>query len=275
MQKVMTELDNKVLVRKNIVNLTAQELADYRKAVREVMSLSDNRGYAHFAGIHGWPQLYCWHHEKNFHDKRALRLFLPWHRAYLYEFEKALQDRVTDVTIPYWDWRFTRNISKAFSDKTVDGKPNPLYKFHMKFDAPNGQHIDRDTERSPWDNGEGLPTEAQVDEVLNIEDNDDHFDEFTDEIEEVHDQVHGWVGGAMGVVPFAAYDPIFWSHHSFIDKLWWDWQKKSGISEMPDSYKDLPLAPFGLTVKDVIEVYDLGYEYAGISTDVEGNWGQQ
>ena len=162
MQKVMTELDNKVLVRKNIVNLTPQELADYRKAVREVMSLSDNRGYAHFAGIHGWPQLYCWHHEKNFHDKRALRLFLPWHRAYLYEFEKALQDRVTDVTIPYWDWRFTRNISTAFSDKTVDGKPNPLYKFHMQFDSPTGQHIDRDTERSPNDNGEGQIGRAHV-----------------------------------------------------------------------------------------------------------------
>lgn len=33
------------------------------------------------------------------------RLFFPWHRAYLYRFEQALQDQVSDVTIPWWDWR--------------------------------------------------------------------------------------------------------------------------------------------------------------------------
>ncbi len=31
-------------------------------------------------------------------------MFLPWHRAYLYFFELALQDRVPEVAIPWWDW---------------------------------------------------------------------------------------------------------------------------------------------------------------------------
>jgi len=30
--------------------------------------------------------------------------FLPWHRAYLYEFEQNLQDFAKDITVPYWDW---------------------------------------------------------------------------------------------------------------------------------------------------------------------------
>ena len=31
-------------------------------------------------------------------------LFLPWHRQYLIDFEKALQTVHADVAIPYWDW---------------------------------------------------------------------------------------------------------------------------------------------------------------------------
>ena len=31
-------------------------------------------------------------------------LFLPWHRAYLYFFERALRDRVPTLAQPWWDW---------------------------------------------------------------------------------------------------------------------------------------------------------------------------
>ena len=35
-------------------------------------------------------------------------LFLPWHRAYLYFFELALQDQdpAHAVTLPWWDWDY-------------------------------------------------------------------------------------------------------------------------------------------------------------------------
>ena len=36
--------------------------------------------------------------------------------------------------------------------------------------------------------------------------------------------MHIWVGGHMGQIPFAAYDPIFWAHHTMIDRLWRLWQ---------------------------------------------------
>jgi hypothetical protein len=32
----------------------------------------------------------------------------------------------------------------------------------------------------------------------------------------------------MGVVGTAAFDPIFWSHHAMIDRLWWLWQARNG-----------------------------------------------
>ena len=37
-----------------------------------------------------------------------------------------------------------------------------------------------------------------------------------DSIENLHNAIHGLVGngGHMGVVPYAAFDPIFWLHHA-------------------------------------------------------------
>jgi tyrosinase len=38
-----------------------------------------------------------------------------------------------------------------------------------------------------------------------------------------HGAVHVTVGGLMGSVPTAANDPIFWTHHANIDRLWSRW----------------------------------------------------
>jgi tyrosinase len=45
-------------------------------------------------------------------------------------------------------------------------------------------------------------------------------------IEEIHGRIHVDVGGSghMGVVPFSAFDPIFWLHHCMIDRLTALWQ---------------------------------------------------
>ncbi|KXH27737.1 hypothetical protein CSIM01_11574 [Colletotrichum simmondsii] len=44
-------------------------------------------------------------------------------------------------------------------------------------------------------------------------------------IEDVHNAVHGYIGGGyMGSPAFAAFDPIFWLHHTNIDRLFAIWQ---------------------------------------------------
>jgi hypothetical protein len=48
-----------------------------------------------------------------------------------------------------------------------------------------------------------------VREVLELRD----FLDFSSALEALHDRVHVWVGGHMGLIPFAAFDPIFWAHH--------------------------------------------------------------
>ena len=79
-------------IRKAIRGLSSDELEMFRGAISRTKALSDERGYSYFAGLHGLPlPSYCQH---------GTLLFLPWHRAYLYFLELALQDQVPDVSIP-------------------------------------------------------------------------------------------------------------------------------------------------------------------------------
>ena len=55
-------------------------------------SAEDRRNFNNQALIH---QNHCQH---------GWERFLPWHRAYLYEFEQNLQDFDRDIMLPYWDW---------------------------------------------------------------------------------------------------------------------------------------------------------------------------
>lgn len=41
----------------------------------------------------------------------------------------------------------------------------------------------------------------------------------------LHGQVHMWVGGHMADMPISANDPIFYSHHAFVDYQWEMWRQ--------------------------------------------------
>jgi tyrosinase len=225
----------------------------------------DNRGYNYLAGFHGVPGWYCWHHQRNLRTRLRVRLFLPWHRAYVYRFEQAVQDQVEEVSIPWWDWssRISRaeGIPKAFSETSFDAQPNPLYKGHIYVPTANPP-LDRDSSRLAGNPSE-LPTTEEVDRLLELSD----FGDFSDGLEDIHDRIHVWVGGDMAQVPTAAFDPIFFSHHSMIDRIWWLWQLRHGNSGI-ENLNDEVLEPFNLKVGDVLKIHDLGYDYAGSQVTV-------
>ncbi len=82
--------------RMNLDCMTASQLENLRCAFRALYELNkwplDVRNYNNLALIH---QNHCQH---------GWERFLPWHRIFMYEFEKALQDQCPSVTMPYWDW---------------------------------------------------------------------------------------------------------------------------------------------------------------------------
>jgi tyrosinase len=241
---------NDTATRVSVNTLSDPALALLRAGYGAMQAIKDNRGFNYLAGIHGVPQHYC---------HRVDILFLPWHRAYLYFFEQYLRDRVKGTCVPWWDWTDdasqANGIPQAFDDeKDADGKPNPLLKSHMW--APSAG-LDRDTTRNPGPPDQ-LPTLDEVNRVLSLND----FRDFSDQVEQIHNNVHGWVRGDMGVIPTAAYDPIFYSHHAMIDRLWYIWQITNGINNIPHQLLTRTLSPFNMTVSDVLDISKLGYEYA-------------
>ena len=258
-------------IRSGVHNLSDTQTANLRESYRQMMGINDNRGFQYLAGLHGVPAWYCWHHQQNSHSASRMELFLPWHRAYLYNWEMAMRDRVSDVTLPWWDWTLgpprQNGIPQIFAAQTdASGAPNSLLTFRVNLPSTNPPVV-RNTTRQPDDPG-NLPQQSDVDNALSRTD----YSDFSDALEDIHDNIHGWVGGDMGVVGTAAFDPIFWSHHAMIDRIWWLWQAKNGNANISTNLLDVVLAPFNFKVRDVLNVNDLGYDYAAgqVSVSVGG-----
>ena len=251
-------------IRKAIRGLSSQELERFRDAISRTKALSDERGYNFFAGLHGLPlPSYCQH---------GTLLFLPWHRAYLYFLELVLQDQVPGVGFPYWDWTSTvshqEGLPTAYAqEQQDDGAENPLFSSTVEWPR---ELIDLVLERLPGtitaegrtlrdpDPPDELPRRATIDSILRAP----TFEDFSIRLENVHGDVHVWVGGAMSQVATAAYDPVFWAHHTMIDRLWYLWQIGAFGMDPPASMMQQALPPFPITVAQTLDIQALSYDYA-------------
>ena len=234
----------------------------------------DNRSWIYWAGYHGYPNWYCWHHSKIGNGATAFsyNLFLPWHRAYLVYWDNVVRDQNADAVQPWWDWTQTSGVPDAYTQDIGNGDANPLISGptpDMPDDParrtrrfPGSPPPDSDQQLPP------LPTTDDVDTLLALS----TFEDLSAQLEQLHDNVHVWTGGTspddpnvsgdMANVPSAAYDPIFWAHHTMIDRLWYLWQVRYGVNTIPGNYLNQVLAPFGYTVAQVLDTTHLGYDYA-------------
>jgi tyrosinase len=252
---------------------TVAHMATFIRAMTAIQARLDNKGFNYIGGFHGAPNWYCWHHQRSPRTPVQARLFLPWHRAYLWQLEQLLQDQVEGAALPWWNWTEDRNIPGAYSAMSLDGKPNPLRRFHMQIPATtNNPPINRNTRRAPGITPAArLPSGPEIAGVLT----DSDWASLSDRLESFHDDVHVWVGGDMLDVTTAGYDPIFYAHHCMIDRIWYLWQVKWGSGGIPQNLLDLPLEPFGKTFRDVLDVQTLGYEYGGAATPIDVGGGEQ
>ena len=257
--------------RRNVSRLTTGQLTTLRAAFQAVYGLSDDRGYARWAGIHGLPlPIGC----RNAH---GTPYFLPWHRAYLYFFERALRDREPRAMVAWWDWRTPAGregrIPRAFADEEVEGDPNPLFSARVSDRAleegrRRGVEVAENTERSPsFRDSFPLPTREQVDALIEEPD----FGTFSDQLDTIHGGIHMWVGGHMTEIDFAAFDPIFWAHHAMVDRIWRLWQTRHGRRGPPRSIYGDALPPFRMTVRQTLSVTALGYDYASASSAAQAS----
>ncbi|MEQ8604591.1 MAG: tyrosinase family protein [Marivibrio sp.] len=258
-----------MVYRTRVADLSAPAMKRFVEGMNKLQPILDNRGFNAVAGYHGAPGWYCWHHQRASWSPRRAVLFLPWHRAYLWHLEQALQDQMAGVALPWWDWTVQRDVPDAYAQPTLsDGAHNPLHNFRARAPATaDNPAIDHVTTRAPGRNPRGRLATSQ--EIADLLKNEKDFAAFSDKLQDFHDRVHVWVGGDMGTVATAAFDPIFYAHHCMIDRIWYLWQLEHGDPKFPQELLDLPLQPFAKTVKDTFDVHDLGYEYALSATPIE------
>ncbi|WP_040684307.1 tyrosinase family protein [Nocardiopsis halotolerans] len=172
------------------------------------------------------------------------RYFLPWHRWYVYYFERIVRnvivtklhrDDMADWALPYWNYAHLvpggspadseewRRVPLPFRQRRIHDpqgrqeEDNPLYlplnmegrclgDESMSFDEVDPTAAMREPLFWPPEGGEvGSAGFSQV------------LERFP------HGLVHNVTGGLMGSVPSAAADPVFWLHHANIDRFWAAW----------------------------------------------------
>ena len=274
-------------VRRDIWNLESQNVWDrytlgYANAARAMQALpaqTNVLSWGYQAAIHGtymtgganWDQ--CQH---------ASWYFLPWHRSYLYWFERIVRSFVireggpTDWALPYWNWTNNRALPPAFRATTMpDGSANPLFTTHRvaSYNA----------------NPPALLPAADVDPTTAM--NMTSFsgppafgfggaNAGSGQLElRPHNVIHvdlgapgsGQCAGGWMVDPnCAALDPIFWLHHAQIDRLWNRWIQLGGGRANPSSsawlsrswnFFDVNSSQVAQTDSQVLTTAALGYRY--------------
>jgi tyrosinase len=150
--------------------------------------------------------------------------FLPWHRMYVYYFEKIIRDVSGEksFTLPYWDYSTSDKATHGVIPPEFTKKDDPLYKsLYVANRNPGvnmGQPIDK-----------GLPPGTLSTDALAecfYEPTGGVHPGFCQKLDlGLHGTVHVRVGNGqnMGSIPWAAGDPIFWLHHCNVDRLWASW----------------------------------------------------
>jgi tyrosinase len=180
--------------------------------------------------------------------------FLPWHRAYLLEFEAVVRGHIealggpADWALPYWDYSdflagadrldlplplqgdtLPAGVEVPGVERRADGTfPNPL--FNPTRSGPNPAisgagfayagfallrpHYANQQDTGAVSFGGGVPEDPDNPAVFHGGGEIGMLDA------QPHGSVHGAVGGMMNQFETAALDPVFWLHHCNADRLW-------------------------------------------------------
>lgn len=192
--------------------------------------------------------------------------FAPWHRGYLLALEAQIRAAVVSLggpatwALPYWNYFGQGNeyeIPPAFSQQTLpDGTPNSLF-VEARYGPNNDGNI-----------FVPIPPVSEACETNDVYTGSDtvttppgfggpetgfsHFGETGGNLESnPHNLVHGYVGGnapdnqtygLMADPGIAALDPIFYLHHSNIDRMWAAWNANGNSNPTDPNWVNGPTA---------------------------------
>jgi tyrosinase len=146
-------------------------------------------------------------------------VFLAWHRKQMHEVELAMQTINERLSLPYWEQSQSSGVNDPIWEESFMGQFNTDWSLNRDLGA-----LIR------------LPNSNDVNQVLGLSNfysstSDLSSMDFSPRLETavVHTGAHLWVGGVMraGNSPF---DPVFYLHHCYMDKIWQKWQSTHGTS---------------------------------------------
>jgi hypothetical protein len=277
--------------RKSITQLTAQELASLRRGYKQMIewnnaprdSANFRRSLRYWANMHAYFGTGC----ANVSGLQAAGMsglsaqsmsnpnetatwckcqhgtvqFLTWHRMYLYYLEQVLQAASGDpnLRLPFYDYETNGQMPVSYREGTPATNPLRI-----------------DNRLTSLNNGTSALSAAVTSTTAAM--NNTTYNGFNGSLEQTpHGSVHCAIAvgscptGYMGAVPAAGNDPIFYSHHANIDRLYECWTAVSPGTRLPNNQGQLDTSytfidgagnPVTRKVRDMLTTAQLGYSYA-------------
>lgn len=235
----------------NDLDLNDPIVETFRLGVERMHALdsSDERSWAAQARIH------------LDHCHRQPDHFLPWHRAYLHFFEEIIRDLTGEESwaVPYWDWAAYPQVPPHFWGPSERLDPR-------RWNDPDSQVGNGQRRRGP--NDVVSITQPEIDRILR---NGNYFI-FSNRLDGgPHGRVHNFIGGHMRAF-LSPLDPVFWSHHANVDRIWEQWLSNPLNSNpgdtgwLDESFDDVFSDRTGVLVqplqsRNVLNSFELGYAY--------------
>uniref|UniRef100_A0A183CW70 ShKT domain-containing protein n=1 Tax=Gongylonema pulchrum TaxID=637853 RepID=A0A183CW70_9BILA len=191
--------------------------------------------------------------------------FLPWHREFTKRFEIAIRLIDPSVAVPYWDSvmdsylpdpRDSIFFSPYFMGET-DSFGNVVTGPYAYWSTIDGRTAiiralaEKGKLFTEGDIGDIL-SQVQIEQILAYTAplNGCPYPPTFTAIEYTHSFVHLWVGGHMEPPEMASNDPIFYSHHSFVDFVWELWRQSRQSRWARETVYYAVMRPFNLINRD-------------------------
>lgn len=291
----------KLRVRPAAQSVDAAYIAKFNRAVELMRALPDDdpRSFKQQANVHcaycdgaydqlGFPDL-----ELQVHNSW---LFFPFHRYYLYFYERILGKLIDDPTfaMPFWNWdspagmqmpAFYTQPNTALYDQFRDKKHQPPAVVNLNFgDSDQNATADQQTQTNLTVMYRQMVSNSKTPSLFfgSAYRRGEDPNPGSGSIENIpHGPVHVWTGDRtqpntedMGNFYSAARDPIFYGHHSNIDRMWSVWKTLGGKrqditnSDYLDAsffFYDENAQMVRVKVRDCLDTAKLGYTYQDVN----------
>jgi hypothetical protein len=195
--------------------------------------------------------------------------FLAWHRMQMVHFERIVA-RVSGhdrFAMPYWNWGDDRIPplffvkSSPFYNRNRTATPESKISDYIGLSVKVG-NLDADFLGRPADS---------FDYFFGAPNHGDPLDNYMGSAEQYgHNLVHLFVGGDMVDLSTSPADPLFWFHHSNVDRIWAQWSSIWGEDHYAPTWRAEVLRGYvdedgqdsaPITAGEAVDMARFGYRY--------------